>query len=67
MPVFHYNLSDDILMFNKINFNNIIIFLEVTLSRYGMVQYNLTTSEESIDATNATYSKQCKMIGSTQY
>ncbi len=30
------------LMFNKLDFNNIISFLEITLSRYGMVQHNIS-------------------------
>ncbi len=28
-------------MFNKIDFNNIAAFLEITLSRYGMVPHNI--------------------------
>jgi len=30
-----------LLMFNKIDFNSIISFLEITSSRYGMVQHNI--------------------------
>lgn len=31
-----------LLMFNKIDFNSIIAFLEITLSRYGMVQHKIS-------------------------
>ncbi len=32
------------LMFNKINFNSIMTFLEITMSQYGRVQHNITGS-----------------------
>ncbi len=36
-------------MFNEINFNTIVAFLEITLSRYGMVQHNISgTSHDFI-------------------
>ena len=31
-----------LLMFNKIDFNSIMSFMEITLSRYGMLQHNIS-------------------------
>ena len=31
-----------LLMFNRIDFNSIVSFIEITSSRYGMVQHNIT-------------------------